>query len=124
MNTITGVVVKGNQLGRTIGYPTVNLVPDDETSALRKGVYAARVKVGERLYDAMANIGIRPTIEQHDLVVEAHLFDFSEDIYGETITIIFYDFIREEMKFSGIEELKEKMENDKMVIRKLLSSGM
>jgi riboflavin kinase/FMN adenylyltransferase len=98
-NTLTGIVVKGNQLGRTIGFPTANLIPGkDEIPLLKKGVYAVRVKVKQNFFDGMANIGIRPTLEQHELTIEAHLFDFSEDIYGETITIFFYDFIREERK--------------------------
>jgi len=121
-NTLTGIVVKGNQLGRTIGFPTANLIPEkDETLLLKKGVYAVRVKIRRIIYDGMANIGIRPTLDQHDLTIEAHLFDFSDDIYGETITIFFYDFIREERKFSGLEELKTQLARDEMAIRRILS---
>ena len=121
-NILTGVVVKGNQLGRKLGFPTANLIPGkDETLILKKGVYAVRVKVNRNLFDGMANIGIRPTLDQHDLTIEAHLFDFSDDIYGETITILFYDFIREEKKFSDLEELKAQLEKDKMNVRRILS---
>jgi riboflavin kinase/FMN adenylyltransferase len=120
--SLTGIVVKGNQLGRTIGFPTANLIPGEkEILFLKKGVYAIKVKVKQRIFGGMANIGIRPTLDQHDLTIEAYIFDFSEDIYGETITICFYDFIREEQKFSGLDELKAQLANDERVIRKILS---
>ena len=124
-NILTGVVVKGNQLGRKIGFPTVNLIPGkDQEILLKKGVYAVRVKVNQNVFDGMANIGIRPTLEQHDLTIEAHLFDFSDDIYGETITIFFHEFIRDEQKFSGLEELKSQLAKDKITIRKILSDRL
>ena len=124
-NILTGVVVKGNQLGRKIGFPTANLIPGkDEEILLKKGVYAVRVKVNKIVFDGMANIGIRPTLDQHDLTIEAHLFDFSEDIYGETITIFFHEFIREERKFSGLEELKYQLAKDKITVRKILSDRL
>jgi riboflavin kinase / FMN adenylyltransferase len=122
---LTGVVVKGNQLGRKIGFPTANLIPGKaEEILLRKGVYAVRVHINQSIFDGMANIGIRPTLDEHDLTIEAHLFDFSDDIYGETISIWFYDFIREERKFSGLEELKSQLAKDKITIRKILSERM
>lgn len=121
-NSLTGIVVKGNQLGRKIGFPTANLIPGkNELLLLKKGVYAVRVKVKQTIFDGMANIGIRPTLDQHDLTIEAHLFDFSDDIYGETITIYFYDLIRVERKFSGLEELKAQLVNDERTIRNILS---
>jgi riboflavin kinase/FMN adenylyltransferase len=124
-NILTGVVVKGNQLGRKIGFPTANLIPGkDEEKFLQKGVYAVRVKVNQSVFDGMANIGIRPTLDQHDLTIEAHLFDFSDDIYGETITIVFYDFIREERKFSSLEELKSQLAKDKISVCKSLSDRL
>lgn len=124
-NIFTGVVVKGQQLGRKIGFPTANMIAGkDEKLLLKKGVYAVRVKVNHSIFDGMANIGIRPTLGLHDLTIEAHLFDFSDDIYGETITIFFYDFIREERKFSGLKELKSQLAKDKMTIHKILSDRM
>lgn len=122
---LTGIVTKGNHVGRKLGFPTANLIPGkEEELLLKRGVYAVRVKVNQTLFDGMANIGIRPTLDQHDLTVEAHLFDFSEDIYGETITIIFYDFIREERKFSSLEELKSQLAKDKISVRKILSDRL
>ena len=122
---LTGVVVKGNQLGRKIGFPTANLIPEkDEKLLLNQGVYAVRVKIAKKIFDGMANIGIRPTLDLHEMTIEAHLFDFSGDIYGEAISIVFYDFIREEQKFSGLEELKSQLEKDKRIIRRILSERM
>jgi riboflavin kinase/FMN adenylyltransferase len=119
---LTGVVVKGNQLGRTIGFPTANLIPQkDKILPIKNGVYAVRVEVNQNIFDGMANIGIRPTLDQHDITIEAHLFDFSDDLYDKSITILFYDFIREEQKFSGLDELKSQLEKDKMTIRNILS---
>ena len=122
---LTGVVVKGNQLGRKIGFPTANLIPaKEETLSLKQGVYAVRVKIDQDKFDGMANIGIRPTLDLHELTIEAHLFDFSDDIYGKTISITFYDFIREERKFAGLEELKSQLAKDKITIRRILSERM
>ena len=119
---LTGVVVRGNQLGRTIGFPTANLIPGvDEVLSVNNGVYAARVKIDDRMYDGMANIGIRPTLDQHTLTIEVHIFDFSEDLYDQIISIYFYDFIRPERKFSGLDELKFQLGKDKITIRDLLS---
>jgi riboflavin kinase / FMN adenylyltransferase len=121
----TGVVVKGNQLGRKIGYPTANLIPGkSEELSLKKGVYAVRVEVNQNVYDGMANIGIRPTLDQHELIIEAHLFDFTDDIYGKTITIFFHDYIREEQKFSNLDELKVQLAKDKITVRRILSDRM
>jgi riboflavin kinase / FMN adenylyltransferase len=124
-NIMKGLVVKGNQLGRTIGFPTANLIPEKNSMPLPKnGVYAVRVKVGDTLYDGMVNVGYRPTLDLHNLTIEAHLFNFSDDIYGETITIYFYDYIREEQKFSGLEELKTQLAQDKIRIKNILSERM
>jgi riboflavin kinase / FMN adenylyltransferase len=125
ISTLTGTVVKGNQLGCKIGYPTANILPGkNKKLLLNRGVYAVRVKVDDRLFGGMANIGIRPTLDQHDLTIEAHLFDFSDEIYGKTITIFFYDFIREEKKFSGLEELKAQLAKDKIRIQAILLNRM
>jgi riboflavin kinase / FMN adenylyltransferase len=119
---LTGIVVKGNRLGQTIGFPTANLLPGEELPmALHRGVYAVKVKTGEKWYGGMANIGIRPTLGLHELTVEAHLFDFSGDLYGKTITVCFFDYIREEKKFAGLEELTAQLEKDKYLIREKLT---
>jgi riboflavin kinase/FMN adenylyltransferase len=69
----------------------------------------------------MANVGVRPTLGQHQLTIEINIFDFNEDIYGEKITVSFYDFIREERKFPGLDALKEQIRKDEILIREILS---
>jgi len=119
---LTGIVVRGNQLGRTIGFPTANIIPEEDlVLPVSNGVYAARVKINGEMFDGMANIGFRPTLNEHTLTIEVHIFNFSKDIYGMTISIFFYDFIRTEKKFSGLEELKSQLAKDRLAISQLLS---
>ena len=122
---LTGVVVKGNQLGKKIGFPTANILPgDNKKLTLQNGVYAARVKIQGSLFDGMANIGIRPTLEENTFTIEVHIFNFSDDLYGKEISIFFYDYIRPEKKFSGLEELKSQLKDDKLKISRILSGGL
>lgn len=119
---LTGIVVKGNQKGRTIGFPTANIIPGKNAKIpVGNGVYAARVKIRGTLYDGMANIGIRPTLDEHVFTIEVHIFNFSEDLYGQEISIYFYEFIRAERKFSGFDELKAQLYKDKLAISGILS---
>ncbi len=110
-----GLVVKGRQLGRTIGYPTANLVVEDQTKLIPgNGVYAVKVVVREQLYSGMLNIGVRPTVDDTlQQTVEVNIFEFDQNIYGESITIQFLHFIRSEQKFSGVEALKKQLQKDK-----------
>ncbi|MDP4281015.1 MAG: riboflavin kinase [Bacteroidota bacterium] len=117
----TGKVISGNQLGRTIGFPTVNIpVAENQVCSLVKGVYAARVLYNQNWYDGMANLGIRPTIKDNHFLLEINIFDFSEDIYDKEITVYLYDFIREEKEFPGLDELKDQIINDKKIILQIL----
>ena len=117
----TGTVITGNRLGRTIGFPTINLAVDEtQIRTLAQGVYAARVLYNGKLYDGMANLGTRPTIEDNRLLLEVNLFDFSEDTYGKPVTVYLYEYIREEKKYAGLEELQEQIALDKKVIEKIL----
>ena len=119
---LTGVVVKGNQLGKKIGFPTANIIPNDNrTLPLQNGVYAAKVKIRGSMFDGMANIGIRPTLDDHAFTIEVHIFNFHDDLYGQEISIFFYDYIRPEKKFSGLEELKSQLADDKLNIARILS---
>ena len=119
---VSGTVVKGNQIGRIIGYPTVNILPDHPSlEDIPKGIYAVRVLLRDRLFDGMANLGTRPTLDLHELVLEINLFDFSENIYGEKLTVYFYDFIREEIKFASMDELKNQIGQDKIIVMKRLA---
>jgi len=111
-HSVVGQVVEGRRLGRTIGFPTVNLAIGDEQMP-PDGVWTVRVKAAGNWHGGVANLGRRPTVDDGDLrTLEAHLFDFSADIYGECIEVEFGDFLREERKFSGVEELREQIRKD------------
>jgi riboflavin kinase / FMN adenylyltransferase len=119
---LAGMVEKGNQLGRQLGFPTANINVTGLVTPPH-GVYAACARVGEREFPAATNIGMRPTISgtQPELRVEAHLLDFNEDIYGEELELCFVEKIRDEQKFSSLEELKKQIGRDVERARKLLS---
>ena len=110
----SGLVVEGNKLGRTIGYPTANLQIEDEQKLIpANGVYAVDVQLGNRKFKGMMNIGIRPTVGGSARVIEVNIFDFDEDIYGQTLKIILRKHLRNEIKFAGLEELKAQLAQDK-----------
>src|SRR5271157_891457 len=120
--SLTGTVVKGRQLGRTLGFPTANIKLNENSRLfLLNGVYAVRIKHQKSLYNGMLNIGIRPTFEQHELTIEVNLFDFSGDLYGHELTVYFVDRIRDEMKFPGPEALKQQIIKDKQRVLELLT---
>lgn len=119
--SITGVVVEGNKIGRTIGFPTANIEIEDKYKLIAAGgVYACEIEINRERFLGMGNIGFRPTIGINGLVTEVHIFNFDKDIYGEEITIFFIDRIRNEVKFSGLKELKEQLEKDKVKVKGLL----
>ena len=101
---LRSVVFHGRGIGRTYGYPTVN-TPLREDNPLRHGVYHTRVKIGEKIYTGLTNVGVCPTFGARDAHAETFILDFSENIYGEEIEILFVGFIREERYFSSSEEL-------------------
>ncbi len=104
---ISGVVVKGNQLGRTIGFPTVNVIPLTGKLLPPNGVYRSQVRVDGKIYRAISNVGCKPTVsEQPVMGVESYLFEFNETIYGKEVEILLQEFRRPEKKFSTIEELQ------------------
>ncbi|KAK3584197.1 hypothetical protein CHS0354_035278 [Potamilus streckersoni] len=109
---IEGVVVGGRRQGRQLGFPTANLIPDIYLP-LRAGVYATRIHLEDRKLPAVTNIGVRPTLtDDPQTVIESHIFNFSEDIYGKKISVQPVRFIRPEQKFSGVEELKSQIALD------------
>jgi riboflavin kinase/FMN adenylyltransferase len=124
-HVFSGIVVKGNQLGRTIGFPTANLLPETSTSLPpHYGVYAVLLKIKDQTRFGMANVGIKPTFGHEQLMVEVHIFDFAEDIYGEPLIVFFHDYVREEQKFTGLDALKEQIKKDEIRIREILSDRM
>lgn len=109
---LSGTVVKGKQLGRTLGFPTANLALPDGLLTPRCGVYATKVTVDGKEYLAVTNIGTRPTVNGQGVNAECHLLDFAGDLYGKEITVAFYGFIRPEQKFESLEELKAQIAAD------------
>ena len=115
--TIHGMVVEGQRLGRTIGYPTANIDAMDPDKIIPGyGVYAVRVTVRNQTYTGMLNIGSRPTVNHNadHRTVEVNLFDFSDDIYGEPVEVVFYHKLREEQKFASLDALKEQLSQDRI----------
>jgi riboflavin kinase / FMN adenylyltransferase len=117
---VTGAVVHGDKRGRELGYPTANLRLDPGC-ALAHGIYAVRVGVGERRYDGVANFGRRPMFDQGVVLLEAFLFDFSGDLYGQSIDVAFIDWIRPELKFDSVADLVRQMDEDSRHARAALS---
>lgn len=109
---ISGEVVKGKQIGRTIGFKTANLVYPPELIVLPFGVYAVDVRHGEDVYKGIANFGVRPTVNGEGALLEVHLLDFDKDIYGEEINVAFNKMIRKEKKFASLDELKGQITKD------------
>ncbi len=110
----TGIVVKGKQLGRTIGFKTANIKIDIAQKLIpANGVYIVTAKYNNISYNAMMNIGNRPTVNGQDRTIEVHLLNFDEEIYDETLTIFLHQKIREEQKFEGLDALKTQLQKDK-----------
>ncbi len=111
--SVTGTVVHGRRLGRTIGMPTVNLLPPGDKLLPPRGVYFSNVSYGGNHYKSITNIGCKPTVSNERVMgVETYLYDFDEEIYGREITVNLLGFKRPEMKFHSVEELKRQMEKD------------
>lgn len=118
-----GTVVKGNQMGRTIGFATANIAGEDAYKLIpANGVYAVTVQHENTLYKGMMNIGIRPTINGDSRVTEVHIFNFDKEIYGEKLRIYMHAFIRNEIKFSGLKALKAQLRLDKETALSLLDN--
>ncbi len=118
---LSGTVVSGDKLGSTIGYPTANLEINEPYKLVPgEGVYAVKIIIGEKTFDGMMNIGTRPTVDGSVLKKEVHIFDFSQEIYGQKITIHFIKRIRDEKKFSGIDALKLQLDQDKRAAQRVL----
>lgn len=110
---VLGTVLHGNAIGRTIGIPTVNQIPEADKLLPPHGVYYSSVLLDGKEYPGMTNIGVKPTVSKTGaLTVETHLYDFHGDLYGRVITTSLLTFRRPERKFSGIDELKQTMQKD------------
>lgn len=111
--SVSGIVAHGKKLGRKLGMPTVNLLPEKEKLLPPYGVYFSEVSVGERVYKGITNIGCKPTVnEEKQAGVETYLYDFAQDIYGKEIMVRLFSFHRPEQKFESVEALKKQMAAD------------
>ena len=107
---LTGEVVSGRRLGRTLGIPTANLLIPEGVVQLRHGVYACKAEAEGNEYLAVTNVGNRPTVGGHRVTVEPWLMDFDGDLYGKTITLSFHAFLRPERKFDSLETLRKEIQ--------------
>lgn len=109
---LTGEVAKGRQIGRTMDFPTANLQIPDGVLLPRFGVYACKVAFDGKIYNAVTNVGVRPTVNGTGVTAEAHLLDFAGDLYGKEIRLEFRKFLRPEQKFDSLDGLKSQIAAD------------
>lgn len=116
--TLTGTVVEGQKLGRQLGYPTANIAIDEPHKLIpSNGVYLGFVTIQNTKHKIMLNIGVRPTVDGTRQTIEAHIIDFNEDLYNQKITIFLVQFLREEIRFNGLEALKIQLQKDESITR-------
>src|SRR5690554_7011971 len=121
---ISGTVIKGKQLGRTIGFPTANIqIAEDYKLVPAIGVYVVGVTVREKEYYGMLSIGTNPTVGGLEKTIEVHIFDFNEDLYNEKITVHFLTKIREEQKFASLDLLIAALKEDEQFSKEYLSNN-
>ncbi len=119
---LSALVIEGDKRGRTIGFPTANLLPPSTKLIPKMGVYAVEVEVGEKRYRAMMNIGTRPTVQtQSSVSLEVHLLEFNGDLYGKALTVRFLARLRDEQRFASLDALKAQLERDKAAAQRLSS---
>ena len=109
--SMVGEVIKGDQKARAINFPTANIMPTDNILP-KKGVYCVNAIIDNKRYVGISNFGERPTVEGKKLLLETHIFNFNDDIYGKELTVEFLTFIRPEQKFDNFEKLTEQIKKD------------
>lgn len=122
-HVLTGQIVQGRQLGRTIGIPTANMALPEGVAELRHGVYACKVCIDGTDYMAVTNVGTRPTVEGHHVTVEPWILDFDGDLYGRVLTLRFYEFLRPEQKFASLNQLREEIRKNAVQTRKIFEKS-
>ncbi len=121
--SVSGTIVKGNQLGRKLGFPTINIMTEEHRAYPPNGVYATKVYIDQKQYLGITNIGYAPTVDVEVKRIETYIYDFNEDVYGKAAKVEFYKFIRPERKFNGIEELKCEVDKNKQQVIEYFSSN-
>lgn len=110
---VSGTVVHGHAIGRKLGIPTLNLIPDDEKMLPPNGVYLTKTVFGQEEHLGITNVGVKPTISGEELKgIETHLFDYEGNLYGREVTVVFYAFERPERRFESLEDLKKQLKED------------
>jgi riboflavin kinase/FMN adenylyltransferase len=118
---VSGYVGRGDQVGRQIGYPTANIMIEERYKLIpADGIYAVKVKTANGYYNGMGYIGTRPTLNGITRSIEVNIFDFYRDIYGQQISMEFHNFVREDIKFTSLDALKEQLAKDKIDVTGLL----
>ena len=112
MYSVSGEIIVGNKIGRTIGFPTCNTLVDDTMITPPNGVYITTCTIDGVTRNSVTNVGVKPTIGDYEKMIETHIFDFDEDAYGKQIRVDFIKHTRGEKKFNGIDELKKQIESD------------
>lgn len=114
---ISGTVIHGSKRGRELGWRTANMSVDKDVLLPRKGVYAVRIQYDGKLFEGMASLGYNPTFryDDPDIRMEVHIFDFNKEIYGEQISVEWHHYIRDEMKFTNIDELVARIAEDEEI---------
>ena len=117
-----GKVIKGNQIGRRLGFPTANIQPSDPLKLIpAMGIYAVHVAIGHEIRGGMMSIGKRPTVEDTEqITIEVHVFDWSEDLYDQSIRIYIVEKMRDEEKYNSLDDLKQQLILDEKQARELL----
>ena len=120
---VMGTVVEGDKIGRTLGFPTANILVEASYKLIPKdGTYAVKIILANKTFNAMLNIGMRPTVNGKERRMEAHLFDFDEQVYDQKITVLFIKRLRDERKFESKEALIEQLAQDKKEAIKILKN--
>ena len=123
--TLKGKVVDGKKVGNTIGFPTANIEIEEDYKLIPKaGVYVVQSTIQNRLFYGMMNIGNRPTLNGNNQTIEVNFFDFSENLYGETLKIELLFFLRNEVKFDSIEALTDQLKQDKLASLTFINNNM
>ena len=119
---LSGKVIHGKKIGRSIHFPTANLAVDEQKQLPIPGIYAVRIQLKKDLYNGMLNIGTRPTVDTdaHETTVEVNIFDFDQDIYDEMVKVLLVKRTRDELKFPTIQMLAEQLKEDEKVIKNIL----
>lgn len=118
--SVSGKVIHGQKIGRTIGYPTANIEVESLKILPKKGAYIVEVFVKNQHLKGMLSVGTNPTVEGKNITVEVYILDFNEDIYGEEISVNFREFLHEEIKFESLEKLIERLDEDKKLTKEFI----